>query len=301
MVLIVILYALWAASISSSKILLSYSSPIFLTGIRMVVAGLLLLGYQYFYARHHFRFHKEHTYLYAQIIVFGILISYFLRFWALEYITATKLLFLYNLAPFMSALHSYFFLGERMTTRKWTGMAIGFIGLLPILINSSAQEQALGNFCFISWPEIAVVLSVVTNSYSWIIMRKLVRDEQYSPMMINGICMTLGGFIALLIALPLEWPCPVTNVWAFIGWLAFIIVISNIVSHNLYGYLLRDYTATFLSFAGFMSPLFAGLYGWLFFNETITWHFYASSIIVFIGLFLFYKDEIQEQEQESLL
>lgn len=263
----------------------------------MFVAGLLLLGYQYFYGRQHFRFHTSHIYLYSQVIVFGILISYFLRFWALEYITATKLLFLYNLAPFMSALHSYFFLSERMSSRKWVGMLIGFVGLLPIFLNSTAQEKSLGDFFyFISWPELAVIVSVATNSYSWIVMRKLVRDEQYSPMMINGICMTLGGLLALIIALPLEGPCLVTDVWAFIGWLTFIIVISNIVSHNLYGYLLRDYTATFLSFAGFMSPLFAGLYGWLFFHETITWHFYASSIIVFIGLFLFYQDEIQDQE-----
>ena len=190
MILIIILYALWAASISSSKILLEYSTPIFMTGARMLVAGAILLAYQYFYAHNHFRFHRKDISLYAQMIIFGILISYILRFWALEDISATKLMFIYNLAPFISSLHSYFFLQEKMSTRKWLGMAIGCLGLLPMLLTSSSKEEgATVGFFFISWQEFAVLVSVITNSYSWIVMRKLVREENYSPMMINGICM----------------------------------------------------------------------------------------------------------------
>lgn len=294
MLLIVILYALWAASISSSKILLTYTSPIFMTGIRMVISGVLLLGYQYFYAHQHFQFDRKHIHYYAQIIVFGILISYFLRFWALEYITATKLLFLYNLAPFMTSLHSYFFLNEKMSRAKWLGMGIGTIGLIPMLITSSREEASLGEFFFISWPEIAVIFSVITNSYSWVVIRKLIREKNYSPLMVNGICMFAGGALALVIAFMWEGPCLVHNPLEFAAWLLFVILISNIIAHNLYAHLLHRYTATFLSFAGFMGPLFAALYGWLFFNEKVTWHLYVSTIIVFIGLYIFYKDEMRE-------
>lgn len=294
MILIVILYALWAASISSSKELLLYCTPIFMTGARMTIAGALLLAYQYFYAHHHFNFHKKDTYLYAQMIIFGILISYILRFWALEDISATKLMFIYNLAPFTTSLHSYFFLKEKMSSRKWWGMAIGCIGLIPMLLTSSNKEAATGEFYFISWQEFAVFISVITNSYSWIVMRKLVRDNGYSPMMVNGICMFIGGLLALLIALPTEGPVYVTSIVPFMSWLIFIIIISNIICHNLYGHLLRDYSATFLSFAGFMGPLFAALYGRLFFGETVTWHLYVSTIIVFAGLYIFYKDELRE-------
>ena len=301
MVLIVILYALWAASISSSKVLLTYTSPIFLTGIRMFISGIILLAYQYFYAREQFTFKREHIKLYAQIIVFGILISYFLRFWALEYISASKLMFLYNLAPFISAIYSYFAFSEIITRMQWVGMSVGFLGLIPILMTSSAQESSLGEFFFMSWQELAVILSVATNSYSWIVMRKLVRDNNYSPMMINGICMFTGGVIALGISFIVEkiehvYPMTMDQILPFFGLLGFIIVISNIVSHNLYAYLLRTYTATFLSFAGFLGPLFAAIYGWLFFKETITWHFYVASVIVFIGLYLFYKDELRSSD-----
>jgi drug/metabolite transporter (DMT)-like permease len=64
----------------------------------------------------------------------------------------------------------------------------------------------------------------------------------------------------------------------------------------MYASLLKKYTATFMSFAGFIAPLFTALYGWAFLGEIITWHFYASSAIVFVGLFLFYKDELNKDE-----
>ncbi len=45
---------------------------------------------------------------------------------------------------------------------------------------------------------------------------------------------------------------------------------------------------------GFLSPLFTALYGWILLGEMVSWHFYVSCIVVFIGLYLFYQEELQE-------
>lgn len=268
----------------------------------MFIAGTLLLGYQYFYAHKYFRFKTKHIFLYAQIIIFGIYITYILRFWALKYLLSSKTCFLYNVSPFFSSLYSYFFFNEKMTKKQWSGLCIGFIGMIPILLTSSPSEALIGEISFLSWPELAVLISVAMHSYSWIVMRKLVKDKSYSPMMVNGISMTTGGLLALITSFFIEGLHPVSAIKPFVGWLALVIIISNIICYNLYGYLLKQYTATFLSFAGFISPLFAALYGWIFLSETITWHFYVSTVIVFVGLFLFYQDELeQNKSQEELI
>ena len=71
-----------------------------------------------------------------------------------------------------------------------------------------------------------------------------------------------------------------------------MLLISNVVCYNLYGHLLKRFSATFMSLAGLITPLFASLFGWYFLDEVITWHFYMSMFIFSIGLFIFYQEEI---------
>ena len=154
----------------------------------------------------------------------------------------------------------------------------------------------MGEFFYLSWPEIVVLLSVGFHSYGWIVVRKLVKHKDYAPMMVNGITMFWGGILGLF-TIPFEKYSVPENWYEYFGWLGIVIVISNIICYNLYGHLLKKFTATFLSFAGFLVPIFAALYGWGFLGEKITWHFYLSSAIVFIGLYLFYQDELKKKPQ----
>lgn len=301
MTLIILLYALFASSFTIGKILVGYTNPIFLTGIRMLLSGIILLIYQYFFVREHFRFQKKDIWLYLQVILFGIYGNYILRFWALGFLPSSKTNFFYNFAPFFSSFYSYLLFNERMSYQKWIGLAIGLVGMIPILLNGNTEEALVTHqFFFISVPEIAVIISVLFHSYSWIVVRQLVRDHYYQPMMINSITMTCGGLLALVTSFFVEKYVTIADPTTFFGWLALVIIISNIICYTLYGHLLKTYTATFLSFAGFLSPVFGALYGWAFLQEEITWHFYISGIIVLTGLYIFYKDELEVSPAKQL-
>lgn len=297
MLLIVIMYALFASSFSMGKVLLYYAGPIFLTGARMVASGLILLSYQHFKHHRGIRFEKRHILLFAQFIFFGVYANYILRFWGLKYLPSSKTSFFYNISPFITALYAYWLLNERMTRKQWIGLTIGFIGMIPILLSTTPAEAQMGEFLHISWPEVAVIISVAFTSYSWIVLRKLVRDHNYNPVLVNGVTMTGGGILALITAYFFEHAAAVTNVWEFSKWLIAVIIISNLICHNLYASLTRHYSSTFLSFSGFLMPLFASLYGALWLGEIITWHFYVSAVIVFFGLLLFYKDELDKASE----
>ena len=168
------------------------------------------------------------------------------------------------------------------------------MGLVPIIIHSSPDEASFGEFLFLSWPELALIIAVACHSYSWIIMRKLVRDKSYSPMMVNGVCMAIGGSFAWGTSLGIEGIAPVTNWLPFTLLLCTVVLVSNIICHNIYGFLLRKYTATFMSFAGFTTPLFTALLGWIFLGEEVSTPFYISVFIVFIGLSLFHQEELKK-------
>ena len=142
MTLIILMYALWACAMPISKYLLGYSTPLFLAGSRFLIGGLFLLGYQLFYTREDFNFKKKHWVYFAQIILLGICTTYVLRYWGLRDLPAFKTCFLYNLSPFMASFYSYLMFKERITKRQWTGLIIGFIGLIPMLISSSPLSSS---------------------------------------------------------------------------------------------------------------------------------------------------------------
>jgi len=254
-----------------------------------------MMAYQYLFSKERLYVKKEHLWMFAQISFVGIYLTYIIRFWGLLYLSSANGMFMFNLAPFATALFSYFLLNERMTNKQWLGLAIAFVGFIPIMKNASLT----GPSASLSYlPEMAVLASVITQSYAWILVRNLVRETHYSPTMINGITMFIGGLCAFLTAPFIEGWYPVTDTMEFLKLLGFVTLIGSILCQNLYAHLLKQYTATFMSFAGFMSPFFAAFYGWLWLNETTTWHFYLSSVIVFISLVLFYNDERKSIKQE---
>lgn len=299
MILIVIMYALFAGSYTLGKMLLTHTSPSLLAGLRMTIAGTALLVYHYFAPHKQPVFKREHLTDFAQIIFFGFYITYVLRFWGLREMPSYKAVFLHNIAPFATALYSYLLFNERISKKQIVGLLIGFVGLIPILLTSSKQEQLAGEWLFLSWPELAVIASVLASSYSWILVHKMINKNHYAPTMISGISMTFGGFLGLITACLSENALYITDPARFTALFLVVILVSNIICHTLYGHLLKTNTATFISFASFLTPLFAAFYGWAFLQERITWHFYASSFIVFIGLYLFYQDELKNKSYKT--
>jgi len=146
-------------------------------------------------------------------------------------------------------------------------------------------------------------------------MKKLI-NKGYSFILINGIGMTGGGLLAFFTSLIIEGKPAIKTAVITMPLIAntfgiyaesvlmlllyglSLIFIANIICYNLYGHLLSRYSATFLSFAGFMTPLFAALLGWLFLGEKVTWHFFATILLVLYGLYLFHeKKEITFEEK----
>lgn len=295
---VIALYALFASVFTIAKTGLDYAQPFFFVGSRMLLAGIIMLSYQFFCNRKQFLFNKTHFWRIFRLALFNIYLTNVFEFWGLKYLTSFKTCFIYSLSPFVSAILSYFIFADKISFKKGLGLVIGFLGFLPILLyNSSSAEEQTGRFFFFSWAEIAVILAAISSVYGWILLKQLVQENGYSPLMANGLSMVLGGAMALIHSLFAEtWdPLPVTQMFPFLKYALLLILISNLICYNLYGYLLKRYSATFISFAGFTTPFFTALFGWLFLGEVVTWSFYVSAAIVLAGLYTFYQEELRQE------
>lgn len=319
MFLIIILYMLFASTFTIGKAALSYTTPIFLIALRMLCAGILLLGYQYYYNYRSWRFNRKDWYDLFRISLFEYYGAFVLEFIALGWLTSAKACLIYNISPFVTALLAFWILGDRMSLKQILGLIIGFLGFIPILWVTTPSEQVISASTFISLPELIQLGSVVCASYGWILLKQVQR-KGYTTVMINSITMTGAGIMALITSLVVEGQPILTppgncasnvlpglchffslytangqylvSILLFAGYTLALVVIANIIGFNLYGYLLSKYSTTFLSFTGSITPFFAALFGWIFLGEHIGAEFYATAAIVFLGLILFYQDEL---------
>ncbi len=294
MIEIFVMHALFASSIPISKVLLKFAAPIFLAGSRMFVAGIILLGFYFWRGAQKISFQRKYTWLYVQNIVIGVYLKYVLRYWGLNYMPAAKMSFLLCITPFCAAFFSYLVFNERLSWKQMIGLCLGFVGLMPIIMIKSSGEELIGSFLVFSWPTLAIFGGILCHTYGLTLARKMVREGNHSISMTNGLRMFGGGLLALITSFFIEGSVSITDPVSFVGWLSVLLLVSNIVCHGLYLHLLKKYTATFVSFAGFLNHLFSAFFGWLFLKEVITWHYFVAAVIVFVGLYIFYQDELRD-------
>lgn len=298
MVLVVVLYALLALTFILAKKAVTFAQPCFLIGFRMIMAGVILIGFHLFRHEKKWVIKAGDYWLFFKTSIFHIYLAFVLEFWALQHITALKTTLIYSSTPFIAALLSYALLNERLSWQKCFGIVIGLGGLIPVLMANSTSE-GVANIASLSLPEIVLFIAVVSSAYAWFLVKDLMK-KGYSLSMINGTAMLAGGLMSLATSAVFEGLAyPVYDWVPFLGWVFALILVANVIVYNLYGWLFNRYSITFIAFSGFLCPGFGTLYEWLFMGTAITWHYFASLILVTVGLYIFYCDELKRSSLQS--
>lgn len=317
MILIIVLYLVLALSFTMSKGVLAHAAPVFFIGVRMVVAGLFLLAYCRFFKKHRAKIHTDTLWIFAQLTVFHVFITYVFEFWALETVSASTDALFFNASSFITALLSLILYKERLSGKQWLGLGIGFVGFLPLLYAQQAMCSPtptinmlgmLTSCLSFSRAELLLIIAVVSGAYGWLLMQQLVRTHSYSPIFVNGVSMFWGGVISLVVSFLTETTFIKTTApgtfWIYdvpmvIWYMTILIILTNFISYNLYGFLLKSHSATFIALAGGLTPIFTALFDWLLFGECITWHFVATVLLVCLGLLVFYIDELKAMRKSA--
>ncbi|MBF5059405.1 DMT family transporter [Candidatus Neptunochlamydia vexilliferae] len=296
--LVIFMYAAWSSVFSFGKMALENSPPVFLTAFRMLFAAILLLGWLFIKNRSSLKIGKKQILPLLALAVFSIYLTNILEFWGLQHLTAAKTCFIYSLSPFFAALFSYIHFGEKVNLKKFLGMMIGFAGFIPVLMLETGSEGLLSAFSIFSWPELAIMGAALFSVYGWVLLRIIVKNQTLSPLYANGYSMLLGGTMALIHSLVIDnWsPIPVTagHMLPFAQGIMIMTLVSNILCYNLYGFMLKKYTATFLSFMGLLSPIFASINSWILLEEAPSWQILLSTSVVSMGLFIVYQAELKQ-------
>jgi drug/metabolite transporter (DMT)-like permease len=306
---LLIMYSLSTASLTAA--VLHYTQPFFLLGLRMTLAGALLLSYLILRNRAILttQLNKQHSTLYAQIILFTVFIPYALRYYGLSLATGyvnsgtgnhapVLAPLVYNLGPIVTFFLAHIFGVEKISWQRATALCISFVGLLLCLDIPLLHYFSTFSFSplsFFGLPEYALLLSLISFSYGWIIMRKLVVDLSYSPLLVNGIAMFGGGVMGLISSFYLEPASYISNYSLVVPLLIITIIISNIVGHSLYASLLRKYSLTLLQLGYWLIPAVSKIANLFFLAIPATLSAIGADLapaaLLFTGFALLYKTE----------
>lgn len=294
-----LMYALFGSIFSVGKIGIASAQPYFLTGTRMLLAGIILLGYSKFQNSISFKFSKSDWILFLLIAFFNVFITNAFEFWGLQYMTAGKTCLIYSLSPFAAALIAYFFKTETMSLKKWMGLIIGFVAFMPMMIEPWLKEDFSQESYLELLAEGALTISAITAVIGWTFVKKMTVDNKMPHPIVNGVSFLLAGGMCLLTSFTVEtWnPLPVSSWFDYLWTLVYIVIIHNIICYSIYAEALNRYSVTFMAFAGLSNPLFAALFGWVFLNEPIQGPFWLAFAGVIVGLYLFNQSEQRFQRK----
>lgn len=277
-------YALFASVFTVGKVVLMTLPPFFVTALRYVLAGLLMIFY--LKARGQLVPVKGHFSMLLKVAIFNVFLTNGLEFWALQRLNSSKTALFYSFSPFYSMIFAYYALGESMSKNKILGLLIGFIGFLTLTFSDNTNANMLEEFSF---AEIAANLAAIFSVFGWVYFKKLVYHNQFPAFQANAYSFLIGGILSWLVSLCIE--PPVQEISPFFWEISYIIIVHSILCFSLYAKLLKRFTVTFLFFAGLLNPIFAACYGFIFLQEFVTSAFIFCIVFIGLGLYLFYLDE----------
>lgn len=257
----------------------------------MTIAGIII--FLYALKKHIIKITYPNIKFFIYLAIFNIYLNSIFEIWGLNNMSSSKACMIYSISPFLTALIAFIMLNEKLTKKKIIGLIIGISGLIPLINVKTIDEFKIDTISFFSLSEISLILSVIFSVLGWVYLKKII-TLGYSHITANSISMLIGGILTLFHSYTSGeiWnPLPIINYKNFFYYTIITCVISNIICYNLFGYLLKYFSATFMTFAGLITPFFASFFGFIFLKEAITINFFISIIIFFLGLMIFYKEE----------
>lgn len=269
--LLLVMNLIWGMNLIASKIGVGQFPPIFFTALRFASLALFLIPM--------LRIHRgQMAYLSAAALLTGP--TAFALLFAGIYLAedaATVAIASQMGVPF-STLLSVWLLGETIRWRRTLGIAFAFAGI--VIIGFDPRVIAY-------WEGLVLVVGSCLVSALGLIFLKRLHDIK--PLELQSFIALVGGSMLLIMSFMFEsgQMDAVRNAnWQ--GWaaLAFTTLLSSLVAHTAWYYLVARYPVTSLSPLTLLSPLFGILFGVTLLDDQLTPRMLLGGAVTLIGVFI---------------
>ncbi|MCJ8518699.1 drug/metabolite transporter (DMT)-like permease [Pseudorhizobium tarimense] len=208
----------------------------------------------------------------------------FCFYYAVMYLPLADVMTFWLAAPIYVAAASPFLLGESVGWRRWTAIAIGFVGVVITLEPSSAMFTA---------PAIISIIGSAAFAFMMISGRFLRGTPDSTLVFFQTTAAALAG----LVFAPFDWS-PIAS-----GRDLFLLALLGVVAmaaHMLVNRALKMSDAATVAPLQYTLLLYAVIFGWLFFGDLPRMSMMiGAGLIVASGLFIFVREQTLKKRQQD--
>ncbi|MDR6819649.1 drug/metabolite transporter (DMT)-like permease [Neorhizobium sp. 2083] len=209
----------------------------------------------------------------------------FCFYYAVMYLPLADVMTYWLAAPIYVAACSPFLLGEKVGWRRWTAIAVGFVGVIITLEPSSAM---------FSLPAVISIIGSAAFAFM-LISGRFLRGTPDSTLVFFQV---MGAGIAGLAFAPVDWsPIASSRDLLLLGLLGIVAM----AAHMLVNRALKISDAATVAPLQYTLLLWAVIFGWMFFGDTPRLGMMVgAALIVASGLFIFIREQALKKSQSVL-
>lgn len=305
-VLLIAPFFLWGTAMVAMKGVIPNTTPLFMAGVRLVPAGVLVLVAAALMGRSQPKSWAAWLWISVFALVDGALFQGFLA----EGLVRTDAglgSVMIDSQPLAVALLSGLLFGEIIGLWGWLGLGIGVLGISLIGLPEGWVFNLLhGNFLAVEVSlqqlfqngEWLMLLASLSMAVGTVLIRFVTRHSD--PVVATGWHMIIGGLP--LFALSGVWE---SEQWVHIdlyGWmaLAYSTIFGSAIAYGLFFYFASKGNLTSLSALTFLTPVFALLFGNLFLSEVLSPLQWIGVSMTLVSIYLINQRETIAQKLQSL-
>ncbi len=278
--IIVFVMMIWGLNVVAIKVLIEDFPPITMQGFRIFLSGLVILLFIWNkrLARN-LSFTEWKSTLAAGFL--GITGHHFFLALGLQHTTASNAGIILALIPLTTSILSAFFLKDKLTAMRITGIVLGFIGVSFVVLNNSGK---LGT---VSLGDVFIFIAMVSQAFSFIIIKRT--TNTLDSRLMTGIMLISGSLFLLLASFFVNgngvsgMAIPDVRAWTIF---IFSAVVATGIGQLLYNGSIQKIGPSKTTIFNNLMPFFALVGSILFLNETISWFQIAGFMFIITGVIL---------------
>ena len=181
-----------------------------------------------------------------------------------------------GMQPLLTGLGAGWLLGDRVTARQWTGLALGFAGV-ALVVSRGFGSGAPGPMLI---PAVVALLGITAGTLYQKRFCASFDLRTGSVIQFVPAALLTAGAVALFEGYRIEW----TGEFVFaLGWLALVLSVGAISLLNL---LIRSGSAVNVASLFYLTPPTTALIAWAVFGERLTWTAATGMVVAVAGVYL---------------